>query len=144
MPMDVGAILILVGIALTAVMLKTFYDRGKKALSIFPHIDSVHVLYRDKTAFGYSTKSWQTKIGGASRSLDIVVTDKELWLKSFLLFAGITQQHDLLHKIPLNRITKVKENGPEITLDFRNEKGQSKQIVINTKDKIEFLKSIRK
>lgn len=141
--MDIGTILLLVGISITPFIVKTFYDRGKKALSIFPDIRSVNIRYRDKTAFGYSTKSWQTKVGGASRSMDIIVTDKELWLRSFLLFAGITQQHDLLHRIPLHRIIKVKEHGAEVTLDFRDEKGQPKQVVINTKNKIEFLKHLR-
>lgn len=142
--MGVGSFLILVAVSLTGIMIKTFYDRGKKALSIFPDINSVTVKYRDKTALGYSTKSWQTKIGGTSRALDIVVTDNELWLKSFLLFAGITQQHDLLHKISLKKITRIKENGKEITLDFVNVKGEKKQVVINTRDKAEFLSSLRK
>jgi len=141
--MGVGSFLILVAVTLTGIMIKTFYDRGKKALSIFPDINSVTVKYRDKTALGYSTKSWQTKIGGASRALDIVVTDNELWLKSFLLFAGITQQHDLLHKISLKKITRIKENGREITLDFINVKGEKKQVVINTRNHAEFLSSLR-
>ena len=138
-----SGIFLIIAIIFGGIMVKTFYDRGKKALSIFPDINSVNVKYRDKTALGYSTKSWHTKVGGASRALDIVVTDKELWLKSFLLFAGITQQHDLLHKIPLNQITRVKEKGAEITLDFKNEKGEKKQVVINTKDKVGFLNSIQ-
>ncbi len=141
--MGVGSFLILVAVSLAGIMIKTFYDRGKKALSIFPDINSVTVKYRDKTALGYSTKSWQTKIGGTSRALDIVVTDNELWIKSFLLFAGITQQHDLLHKISLKKITRIKENGKEITLDFINLKGEKKQVVINTRDKAEFLNSLR-
>ena len=140
--MEGSAILLLVGILVTGIMLKTFYDRGKKALSIFPDINSVTVRYRDKTALGYSTKSWQTKIGGTSRAIDIVVTDKELWLKSFLLLAGITQQHDLVHRIPLTRIIRVKEKGSEIILDFKNDKGEKKQVVINTRDKAEFLRTL--
>lgn len=140
--MEGGSIFLLAGILVTGIMLKSFYDRGKKALSIFPDINSVTVKYRDKTALGYSTRSWQTKVGGTSRALDIVVTDKELWLKSFLLLAGITYQHDLVHKIPLSRITQVKETGSEIVLDFKNDKGEKKQVVINTRDKAEFLQSL--
>lgn len=139
-----SSILILVFIAIAIVMLKTFYDSGKRALSIFPDIKTVQVRYQDKTAMGYSTKSWKTKVGGASRAVEIVVTDKELWLRSFLLFAGITKQHDLLHKIPLHRITKVRENNGELTLDFKSEKGEPKQVVLNTRDKNAFLKSLGK
>src|SRR5687767_15323126 len=102
--MNIEALVVLTVLTILVVMLKTFYDNGKKALSIFPDINSVAVKYRDKTATGYSTQSWKTKVGGASRAIDIVVTDQELWLKSFLLFAGITKQHDLLHKISLTKI----------------------------------------
>lgn len=142
--MDSVSLIILISTALLGVILKTFYDSGKKALSIFPDITTVKVKYRDKTATGYSTLSWKTKAGGASRVIDIVVTDTELWLRSFLLFAGITKQHDLLHRIPLHKIMRVNETGEEITLDFRNEKSEKKQVVIRTFNKPEFLKSIGK
>lgn len=140
--MDGGSILVLVFIAIAIVMVKTFYDTGKKALSIFPDIRTVKVKYRDKTASGYSTRSWKTKIGGASRAMEIVVTDNELWLRSFLLFAGITRQHDLIHRIPHSRISRVRENNGQITLDFRNDKGEARQVVFNTKDTAQFLRSI--
>lgn len=138
-----SGIFIIIAIVFAGIMLKTFYDRGKKALSIFPDLNSVTIRYRDKTALGYSTKSWTTKVGGASRSLDIVVTDKELWLKSFLLLAGITQQHDLVHRIPLKKISRVKRDGSTITLDFKNKKGEKKQVVINTRDGDKFMESLR-
>lgn len=140
--MEDSAIFVLVGLLVAGIILKTFYESGKKALSIFPDINSVTVRYRDKTALGYSTKSWQTKIGGTSRAIEIVVTDKELWLKSFLLLAGITQQHDLVHKICLTSIIRVKEKGSEIILDFKNATGEKKQVVINTRDKAEFLRTL--
>jgi hypothetical protein len=142
--MEVSGIILLVSIGFAVIMLITFYDSGKKALSIFPDINTVKVIYRDKTASGYSTKSWKTKFGGASRAIDIIVTDKELWLSSFLLLAGITKQHDLLHKIPLNKITSAKEKEGKITLTFKNAKGESKQVVLSTRDKAAFLKSIGK
>lgn len=137
-----GSIVLLVVIAIGIVMLKTFYDSGKRALSIFPDIKTVQVKYHDKTALGYSTKSWKTKVGGASRAVEIVVTDKELWLRSFLLFAGITKQHDLVHRVPLDKIIRVKENKEQITLDFKSDKGESKQVVLNTRDKMKFLNSL--
>jgi hypothetical protein len=131
-------------LVLVVYTLRTFYARGKKALSIFPDINTVKVIYRDKTASGHSTKNWKTKIGGARNSLDIVVTDKELWTKSMLLFASIGQQYDLIHKVSLDKITGTKENGNQLTVDFTNEKGELKQIVIATNDKLGFLKSIRR
>jgi hypothetical protein len=140
--MEIGPIIILISIGFAIVMLKTFYDSGKKALAVFPDIKTVSVIYRDKTASGYSTQSWKTKFGGASRAIEIVVTDKELWLTSFLLFAGITKQHDLLHKIPLNKIISTSEKEGKITLNFKSDKGESKQVVLITKDKLAFLDAI--
>jgi hypothetical protein len=142
--MEISAIILLVSIGFAIIMLITFYDSGRKALAIFPDINTVKVIYRDKTASGYSTKSWKTKFGGASRAIDIIVTDKELWLSSFLLLAGITKQHDLLHKIPLNKITSVKEKEGKIVLNFKNAKAESKQVILSTRDNISFLKSLDK
>jgi hypothetical protein len=39
---------------------------------------------------------------------------------------------------------RVNETGEEITIDFRSEKGEKKQVVIRTYNKPEFLKSIGK
>ena len=122
----------------------TLYIRGRKAMSIFPDIDSVQVNYRDKTASGYSTKSRITKMGGANKVLDVVVTDKELWLKSMLLFASIGDQYDLLHKIALSDISGINRQGKKITVDFRTENTESKQVVIITKKPDDFLNALKK
>lgn len=125
-------------------ILTTLYKRGKKALFIFPDINSVHVVYRDKSASGYSTKSSRTKMGGARNVLDIVVTDKELWIKSMLIFASIGQQFDLLHKISLSNITQANREGRKITLNFKTEEGDDRQVVLLTKWPGDFLNAIRK
>jgi len=137
-------IFIIVWLLVAAYILSTFYIRGKKALSIFPDINTVKINYRDRTASGYSTKNWTTKIGGARNSLDIVVTDNELWLKSMLLFAGIGQRYDLVHRVSLDKVLVRKEDGNQISLEFTNDKSELKRIIVTTKDKVGFLKSIRK
>jgi hypothetical protein len=141
--MSTTEIIVLVGIAVGTVIAFNFYDRGKKALAIFPDIKMVTVVYRDRTATGYSTRSWKTRVGGANRSLEVVVTDSELWLKSFVLLAGIAQQHDLIHRVRLTSITKVKEEGTVVKLDFKNERGQPKQVVINTRSPADFMNAIK-
>ncbi|RLD21382.1 MAG: hypothetical protein DRI54_09205 [Bacteroidetes bacterium] len=117
--------------------------RGKKALSIFPEIRNEKVIYRDKKASGYSTKSWKTKIGGANRSIDVVVTNVELWLRSNLFFAGILKQYDLVHRISLKNVTRVNKNGRKLTLDFINDNDESKQVVILTKDPDAFINALK-
>lgn len=125
-------------------VLTRLFLSGKKALSIFPDIGTVLVHYRDKTASGNSTQSWKTKMGGAKNVLDIVITDKELWLKSMLLFAGVCKQFDLLHKIPLSNITKVTEEGKSITIDFKSDDGKNKQVVVQTKRPDVFVNTLGK
>lgn len=82
-------------------------------------------------------------MGGARNVLDVVVTDKELWLKSMLLFAGIGKQYDLLHKVSLDNIKRAERQGSKITLYFRTEDGENKQIVLTIKRPDEFLKAIK-
>ena len=140
--MTTGSIIILVALAFLFVMLKTYYDTGKKALKLFPDIKSVNVMYRDKAATGYSTKSWKTKVGGASRSIDIVVTEEELWLSAMVFFAGITKQHDLLHRIPLKKISSAKRDKDQIMLSFKDQKNAAHQIVVRTRDEEAFLSAL--
>jgi hypothetical protein len=58
-----------------------FLIGGKRAESRFPPIDKQRVMFREKWASGRSTASLSTKLGGASRALDVVVTETELWIK---------------------------------------------------------------
>jgi len=140
--MDEGTIFLIVWTIAVVLILSKLYIIGKKALSIFPDINTVQVVYRDKSASGNSTQSWKTKMGGAKNVLDIVVTDKELWIKSMLLFAGIGKRYDLLHKVSLNNIKGVNPKGKKITIDFKTEDGEDKQVVIITKRPDDFMKAI--
>ncbi|HYV95396.1 MAG TPA: hypothetical protein VE978_26720 [Chitinophagales bacterium] len=137
-------IFLIVWVIIATFLITSFYRRGKRALSIFPDINSVMVKYRDMSASGYSTKNWITKRGRASGVLDIVVTDDELWLKSMLLFAGILKKYDLLHKIPLKKIMKANNiTGRKVTLDFKSETGENKQVVLITKRPDELIRAIK-
>jgi len=142
--MNEGTIFLIVWFILTAIILMLFYKRGKKALSIFPPIETVKVLFRDKSASGYSTKSFKTKIGGSNKTLGIVVTDKELWLTSKLLLASIGQTYDLLHKISLDKVEQVERNGKKVTVNFKTDTEDAKQVVLWTKRMDDFIKAINK
>jgi len=143
MEIDGITILVIVWVIIVVFIFIAFYKMGRKALAIFPDIDSVIVKYRDYSASGYSTKSMITKIGGASKVLDIVVTKDEVWLKSMILFAGICQYYDLLHKIPFNQITNAKKDGKKVILDFQSGEGEGKQVILLTHSPDNFLKEIK-
>ncbi|MCP4178628.1 MAG: hypothetical protein GY756_12765 [bacterium] len=76
------------------------YFLGKRALSIFPDIKTVKILFREKGVSGNSNKSLRTKIGAINNILDIVVTDHELWIRPQLSFLGLAvKKNDVLHKL---------------------------------------------
>ncbi len=123
-------------------MLVYLYITGKKALEIFPAINTVTVVYRNRFASGYTTKRSFWKNGRANNALDVVVTDNELWLKSMLLFAAIALKIGLLHKIPLKNITNATLQGNKVIIDFKNDAFEDAQVVIITKNPGVFLRAL--
>jgi hypothetical protein len=141
--MEPKTIFMTIWVLMAAFALIAGFLKGKKALSIFPDISSERIIFRDKFASGYSTYSFWTRIGSARNVLDIVVTEKELWLKSTIMFAGIMSYYDLINKIALNNIIAVNKKGQGIELEFKTDSGKIKQVVILSKKPIDFLKALR-
>jgi|GEM_PF-4576532 len=114
--------------------------KGSKAIRMFSDLDLSNLIYSEKNASGYSTKSFRTKIGGASRVLHIMITDKELIIKTYLLFAYIAEKHDLLHRIPLENIlsTEIKKGTrySKLVVEFKGQHGEVKEIVLMSKNNI--------
>lgn len=129
---------------LMLIMFYLFYTRGKKAIAIFPDIQTVVVKFRDRTASGYSTKSLMTKLGGSGRGLDIIVTENELWLKCPLLFASILEQHDLLHRVPLINIINVEHISDKVSIEFTSQSGIPTKVVLTIKKPAELLAALAK
>jgi hypothetical protein len=119
-----------------------FYFTGKKALEIFPAINTVTVVYRNRFASGYATKRSFWKNGRANNALDVVVTDEELWLKSMVLFAGLLQKFGILQKLPLKNITNATLQGDKVIVDFKNDAFEDAQVVIITKNPGVFLRAL--
>lgn len=138
-----GTIFFIIWLILAVFILTRLYVEGKKALSIFPDIGLVKIIFRDRTASGYSSKNWRTKIGGASNTLDVVVTDNELWTRSMILFAGIGQRYDLVHRIPLKKLVNVGDEGRQVRIEFSTDDGELKQIFVSTKDNAALIASLR-
>lgn len=111
-----------------------FYFTGKSAMKEFGTVDSSKIVFSDKYASGYSTKSWRTKRGGASKTLQILIADEELILKSFLFFAGIAKRHDLLHRIPFKNITDSELHqskfSSKLFVRFNSGEGEKKEVVL--------------
>jgi hypothetical protein len=70
------------GVALIFVFnLVTFYVGGRRAERRFSTPERPQIRFRERGASGYSNKSLFTRLGGANRVLEVVVTDVDVWIK---------------------------------------------------------------
>ena len=135
-------IIFFVFIAVFIFMFSILYVRGKKAEDIFKGLDLSKIQFREKGASGFSSKSLTTKFGGASKALDIIVTDDELCIKGiYSPFTYIGTRVDLTHRIKKRDITKIEEKGPKVELSFSKSDGGHK-ITLHIKEMAKFIQAI--
>ncbi|MCB0711912.1 MAG: hypothetical protein KDD67_06250 [Ignavibacteriae bacterium] len=129
-------------IAVMILMLLSFFRKGRQALTLFPPIDSVNVRFKESRASGASQKNWKTKVGGASNTLDVIVTEDELWITMSPLFASIAQQYDMLHRVPLDRVNVTQRGNNGVGLELTLEDGSSTEIILRLRNQERFLNVI--
>lgn len=122
------------------------YYRHKRTGIVFPSIPPERIRFEEKKASGRSYKTWFTKLGGASRCLQITVTDTEVWIRTYFPFTALAQQCDLEHRIPKAAITSVQPKQSAfvraILLDYRDERGQSHRLSLTLQKPEDFLKAL--
>jgi len=122
-----------------------FYRASKKVRSVdFPDLDTISILYRDKMGSGQSDRDWQSKMGSAEKTLDIVLTKDELRTRGPKIFAWIAEKIDLEHRIPLKKISKVEQKGKLIKISFSVENASTRTLSIRTKNPDEFISLLNK
>ena len=128
-------------LAIMLTIVSNFYFRGKAAIREFGPIDTSTIIYSEKSASGYSNKSWKTKRGGASKVLHILITEKELIIKTYLFLAYIAKRNDMLHRIPLENITsttlKKGTFSSKLYLTFTTIEGKDKEIVLMSQNNLQ-------
>src|SRR5688500_11969823 len=67
--------------AIFTVNIVTFYVGGRRAEQRFRDQRHQPIRFRERGASGYSNRSLITRLGGARRALDVIVTDTDVWLK---------------------------------------------------------------
>jgi hypothetical protein len=116
---------------------------GRKAEKLFPKLDGRNIQFRERGASGHSKKNIFTKLGGASRVLDLIVTDGELWIKGiFPMFTFIGTKYDLTHRVSLSKIEKSIPKKKSIELWFENEAGEKSHVELRVKDVPAFTKAL--
>lgn len=125
-------------LVMAVTLVSIFFIRGRKAIQMFSDVDLNNLVYTEKNASGYSTKSFRTKWGGASKVLHIMITDKELIVKTYLFLAHVAEKHDMLHRIPLENIlkTEIKKGSllSKLFIEFKGQNGDVKEIVLMSKN----------
>lgn len=129
---------IYIWLVLAVTTISILFIRGRKALKPFTDLDLSNLVYSEKWASGYSTKSFKTRWGGASKLLHIMISYKELILKTNLFIAYIAKESDLLHRIPLENILKTEiKKGlmfSRLYVEFKGLQGETKEIVLMSKN----------
>lgn len=115
--------------------------KGRKALSIFPDKATLNILFRDQAASGASFNNAKSSFG--STPLDIIVTDKEVWLSSPFLFAALGKYNDVIHRISREQIQSVNTTEKGVLFSFKNQDGLNKQVNLLLKNKEAFLEALK-
>jgi hypothetical protein len=117
-----------------------FHFGGRKAEAPFRVQPNETVRFRERGASGRSKRSIRT---GASRVLEVVVTDRELWIKGIWpVFTLIGTKSDLTHKVPLSKVRRTAANGRIVGVWFADGSGRECHVELKLKDTKGFVSAI--
>jgi hypothetical protein len=120
-----------------------FYVGGRRASARFHDLQNQTIKFREKYASGHSNKSLATKLSGANRVLDVIVTTQELWIKGIWpMFTFIGSKYDMTHRVPLSGVKNVRAEGKSVFFEITNESGSESPIELRLRDPNEFVRSI--
>lgn len=131
------------GIVMTSMITKFLVD-GKRALSIFPNENTVQIVFREKRASGNTLHKNILKRGSASRVLDVIITNSEVWIKAYRIFAGMAKKTGMLHKLPFEKIVSARMNHKKVDLTFISEQNETTTIQLMLKKPNDFIDHIEK
>lgn len=140
--MDFQHIFFLIWASVLIYIVVTFYVTGKNAMKIFPKLDTNKIIFRERNASGYSTKTKMTQMGGSNGLLDVIIVGEELWLTSFTFLAGIGERFDLLHRIRKKDVSKIKREKKRIKINFVNHENKEKEVVLILKNPDDFIQKL--
>ena len=123
-----------------AFTLIVFFIGGRNAEKKFRDLKQQTIRFRERGASGRSHRSLATKLGGASRALDVIVTDRELWIKGIWpAFTFIAARFDLSHRVPLERVGSTRQDGRSVFVTVRDELDGESVLELQLKKPDEFL-----
>jgi len=126
---------------LSAIPTIIFAIRGiNKAKKTFEGIENQPSRFREKGASGYSKKSFITRMGGANKALDIILTDTELCIKGInAVFSLVGFYYDLTHRIRRDKILNIQKMKNKIEIKFISSTGKQTDVVLILKNGEQFI-----
>jgi len=122
------------------------YRNHKRRRIVFPQLPPEKIRFHEIGASGYSHKSTFTRFGGASRCLQITVTDAEVWIRIGFPFNILAWQVDLEHRISKTLIVSVQPTrsrfASSLLLDYRDEQGGMHRLTLLLQKPDDFLKAL--
>ena len=120
-----------------------FINFRKQYLSDFPEPEEKDIVFREKKVAGRSKNLLHTLFAGRKTSLDIIVTNSELWIRGKHTFGSfLASKSKLLHKISLSELNWAPGKWNTIELKFTNQAGAQGHIQISVKQSNAFVAAI--
>jgi hypothetical protein len=123
------------------IIFSIFFIGGRAAIRKLGSFDLSKAVYIEKSASGYSAKGLNSGLGGSRKTLHIIITDTELILTTYLMFAFIAERIDLMQRIPLNKIihTEIQQKKfySKLIVRYESDRGKLKDMVISSKNNVQ-------
>lgn len=129
-------------VGLLVLNLVFLYVAGRRAERVFIGVTDDKIIFRERGASGFSKKSFLTRVGGASKVLDIIVTDSDILIKGiYSPFSFIGTFYDLTHRIDRKDITSLILESGKAHLSFNSDKG-THNLVLLLKETNSFIEAL--
>ena len=121
-----------------------YEDFGNRKRGLYIEIPpDEEILWFEKRASGRSSKSFRTKVGGASNCLGVYLTSEALLIQPSSFFRVLAPRFDLIQKIPIESIVSVESSknriGSYIEIEFRDSSGELRVFCLTLRNQRAFL-----
>jgi hypothetical protein len=100
------------------------------------------LLFHEMGASGFSDNALLRDLGASHRTLEIILTRTELWIRGRVKDQEAEQQIDLLHCIALSKIKSIAEPGKFVELTFLDQRNMPNSLILRLKNKQGFLDTL--
>ncbi len=134
---------VIITLLVIAYQVSIFYNFRKQYLTDFPEPDEKDIIFREKKVAGRSKNLLHTLFAGRKTSLDVIVTNSELWIRGKHTFGSfLASKSKMLHKIPISSLNWAPGKWNTIELKFTNQAGTQSHIQLGIKQSNAFIAAI--